>query len=42
MISNVVGVSPDAIECDMAVEVVFEDITDDVTLPKFTPSKKID
>ena len=42
MISNVVGISHDAIVCDMAVEVTFEDITDDVTLPKFTPAKPID
>ncbi len=39
MFSNLVGVDPDprAIRCDMAVEAVFEDITDAITLVKFRP-----
>ena len=35
--TNIVGVEPDPqnLRCDMEVEVVFEDLTDTVTLPKF-------
>ena len=37
--SNLVEVAPDpkAILCGMPVEVVFDDVTDDITLPKFRP-----
>ena len=40
MMSNIVGVEPDpkALRCDMPVEVVFEDLTDEITLPKFKPA----
>lgn len=40
MMSNIVGVeaSPQALRCDMPVQVVFEDITEAITLPKFTPA----
>ena len=37
LISNVVGVPPDRVRCDMPVEVVFEEMQPDVTLPKFKP-----
>lgn len=39
LMSHVVGVAPDpqALRCDMPLEVVFEDITADITLPKFRP-----
>ncbi len=36
--SNLVGVPPTAIRIGMPVQVVFEDITDEVTLPKFAPA----
>ena len=38
--SNLIDVVPDpkAIRCDMAVEVVFEDVTPEVTLPKWRPA----
>jgi uncharacterized OB-fold protein len=36
--SNLVGVPPQAIRIGMPVRVVFEDITDEVTLPKFVPA----
>ena len=36
MISNVIGVSPDKVECEMAVRVIFED-REGGTVPKFTP-----
>ena len=37
MMTNLVGVEPDpdVVRCDMAVEVVYDDVTEDVTLPKF-------
>jgi hypothetical protein len=40
--TNIVGVEPDPknLRCDMEVEVVFEDLTDAVTLPKFRPVTK--
>lgn len=37
LLSNIVGIAPDRIRCDMPVEVTFEDITLDTTLPKFRP-----
>jgi uncharacterized OB-fold protein len=39
MMSHIVGVTPEpsALRCDMPLEVVFEDITDEITLPKFRP-----
>jgi len=38
LMSNIVGVPPDQIRCDMPVEVVFEKISDDISLPKFRPA----
>jgi hypothetical protein len=38
MISNLVGVAPRDIRIGMRVEVVFEDVSDEVTLPKFRPA----
>lgn len=39
LMSNIVGIEadPKIVRCDMPVEVVFEDITDEITLPKFRP-----
>ncbi len=37
MLSAVVGIPPEKVACDMAVKVVFDDVTPDATLPKFTP-----
>jgi uncharacterized OB-fold protein len=37
LISNLVGCPVDAIRIDMPVEAVFDDVTPDVTLPKFRP-----
>jgi uncharacterized protein len=39
LMTGLVEVAEDEIECDMAVEVVFDDITDEFALPKFRPSK---
>lgn len=38
--TNLVGVEPDPehIHCDMPVEVVFDDVTPEVTLPKWKPA----
>ena len=35
--TSLVGIANDAIEIGMAVEVVFDDVTDEVTLPRFRP-----
>ena len=35
--ANLVGVANDAIAVGLAVEVVFDDVTDEVTLPRFRP-----
>lgn len=37
MISNVVGIPPDQVACDMRVKIVYDDITESVTIPKFAP-----
>ena len=37
MMTNLVGVEPDPniVQCDMPVEIVFDDVDDDFTLPRF-------
>jgi uncharacterized protein len=37
LLTNIVGVPPDQVACDMAVRVVFDDYSEDVAVPKFTP-----
>lgn len=37
LMSNVIGCSPETVKCDMKVGVVFDDVTEEVTLPKFKP-----
>jgi len=39
MMSNIVECKPDDIKCDMEVEVIFEQVTDDFTFPRFRPVK---
>jgi uncharacterized OB-fold protein len=41
MVSHVVELAPDALQLDLPVEVVFEDVTPEVTLPKFRPITEI-
>jgi hypothetical protein len=41
MLSNIVGCRPEDVTCDMPVEVVFEKLNDEFTLPKFKPVKYI-
>ncbi len=37
MLTNIVGCDPQEVRCDMPVEVVFEKLDDEFTLPKFKP-----
>jgi uncharacterized OB-fold protein len=39
LLSSIVGTPPDAIECEMPVRVVFDDVAEDVTIPKFVIDK---
>ncbi|MEL0113041.1 MAG: OB-fold domain-containing protein, partial [Rickettsiales bacterium] len=41
MMTNITGCdqTPEALELDMPLEVVFEDISDEISLPKFKPAK---
>lgn len=38
MTSNIIGIEPSKVKCGMPVEVVFEKLNDEVTLPKFHPA----
>lgn len=38
MLTNITGIDAADVVCDMAVQVVFDDVTPEVTLPKFTPA----
>ncbi|MFH1480865.1 MAG: Zn-ribbon domain-containing OB-fold protein [Pseudomonadota bacterium] len=38
LLTNMVGCNPGELHCDMLVEVLWEDITEEVSLPKFRPS----
>ena len=38
MVSNVVGIDAHAVRIGMPVRVVFEPLSDEITLPKFTPA----
>ena len=37
LMSTLVDVAPDAIRCDLPVQVTFEDATDEIAVPKFRP-----
>lgn len=37
MLTNIVGCSPAEVRCDLPVQVVFEPLTAEITLPKFKP-----
>ena len=39
MLSNIVECDPEDVSCDMPVEVIFEKLNQDFTLPKFRPVK---
>ena len=38
--SNVVGCSNESLQIGMPLEVTFDDVTDEVSLPKFTPAQE--
>jgi uncharacterized protein len=38
LLTNIVGLAPEAVHCDMPVEVVFDDVNEDVSVPKFRPA----
>jgi uncharacterized OB-fold protein len=40
MITNIVDVSPQEVRVGMEVEVVFEEITPEISLPKFRPRRE--
>jgi len=37
LLTNIVGCKPDEVRCDMPVEVTWEDITEEFSLPQFRP-----
>jgi uncharacterized protein len=37
MLTNIVGCDPDKVYCEMPVTVVFEELNNEITLPKFKP-----
>ncbi|MGB9628742.1 MAG: Zn-ribbon domain-containing OB-fold protein [Thermodesulfobacteriota bacterium] len=37
LLTNIVGCQPDEVTCEMPVEVTWEDITEEFSLPKFRP-----
>ncbi len=40
MISNLVGVDPDTVEIGMPVELVWEDMSEEMAIPRFRPAQK--
>lgn len=42
MLSNVVGIEPDpaSLTLDLALEIVFDDVSEAITLPKFRPAER--
>jgi uncharacterized OB-fold protein len=39
LLSNIVGIPPQNVVCEMPVRFVFEDVAENVTLPKFVPAE---
>ena len=37
LLTNIVGIKPEAVTCDMPVKVVFDDVEPGVSVPKFAP-----
>ena len=37
LLTNIVGVAPDAVACDMPVQVTFDEYEDGASVPKFMP-----
>lgn len=40
LLTNIVDCRPDELKCEMLVEVTWENITDEFSLPKFKPSSQ--
>ena len=38
LLTNIIGCKPEAVRCDMSVEIAWEDVTDEFSLPKFKPA----
>lgn len=38
LLTNIVGIPPEDVRCEMLVKVVFDDVTPDATVPKFAPA----
>ncbi len=39
MTSNIIACKPEELSVGMPVEVIFDDVTEEITLPKFKPVK---
>lgn len=37
ILSNIIGIAPEEVGCEMKVQVVFDDVAADVSVPKFKP-----
>jgi uncharacterized OB-fold protein len=37
LLSNIAGIKPEAVACEMPVKVVFENVAENVSVPKFAP-----
>lgn len=40
LLTNILGVDPHDVRCDMPVEVVFDDLDEDCSIPKFRPVRR--
>jgi len=40
LLTNILGISHEDVRCDMPVEVVFDDVDDDTSVPKFKPASR--
>jgi uncharacterized OB-fold protein len=38
LLTNIVGIAPEKVACEMPVKVVFDDVADGVSVPKFAPA----
>ena len=41
LLTNIIGCAPEEVHCDMEVEISWDDVTKDVSLPKFRPIVRI-
>jgi uncharacterized protein len=41
MLTNIIGVPVDQVRCNMEVAVVFDDVSSEVAIPKFTPRSQL-